>query len=73
MRMSRHRHLLSIVGLLAMTGSLVAGQVTTSKPGASVERHLPGEPTPREWSIDSTTPKDPRTPEDVKRVKVCRV
>jgi flagellar motor protein MotB len=71
--MSKHRHLLSIVGLLAMTGSLVAGQVTTSKPGSSVERHLPGEPTPREWSIDAKKPAAGTTADDVKRVKVCRV
>jgi flagellar motor protein MotB len=85
--MSKHRHLLLIAGLLTMTASLVAGQVTTTRPGAPVERQLPGDQTPKEWSLGSNTPAagaaakptgdvdaaSGRTADEVKRVKVCRV
>src|SRR5262249_62401 len=82
--MSKHYHLphLSLlVGFLMMTVSAGAGQVNTAssqakvpasefktaKPGEPVERHLSADQTFREWSLD------PNVPEDVKRIKVCRV
>ena len=64
--MSKHRHLLLIVGFLMMTASAGVAQVNTAKPGQPVERHLSSDQPPREW------PHEPdRT--DVKRIKVCRV
>src|SRR5262245_13060081 len=65
--MSKHRHLLLIAGFMAMTASVVAGQISTVKPGEPVERHLSGDQTFREW-LQKTEPT-----EDVKRIKVCRV
>ena len=35
-----------------MTASAGAGQVNTAKPGEPVERHLSGDQTFREWSLD---------------------
>src|SRR5262245_61661079 len=74
--MSKHRHLFVILGFLMMAASPVAAQVNTAKPaqinqvkpGEPVERHLSGDQTFREWSLD---PKP--TSDDVKRIKVCRV
>jgi flagellar motor protein MotB len=63
--MSKHRHLLLIVGLLVMTTSASIGQVITSKPGDAAERHLSSDQTFRQWSHDSNP--------GVKVVKVCRV
>src|SRR5262249_44607300 len=68
--MSKHHHLphLSLlVGFCMMTALAAAGQVKTARPGEQVERHLSGDQTFREWTID------PNVPDDVKRIKVCRV
>jgi flagellar motor protein MotB len=64
--MTAQRHLLLIVALLIMRAPVCFGQVSTTKPGESVERHLSSDQTTKEWSLDSK-------PEDIKRVKVCRV
>jgi flagellar motor protein MotB len=63
--MSTHRHLLLVVGLLVMTASAGAGQVTTVRPGAPVERHLPADQTPLEWALAPA--------EDFKRIRICRM
>jgi flagellar motor protein MotB len=68
--MSKKRHLLLILGFLIMTASVAAGQVTTSKPGDTVEHHLSSDQTFRQWSKDSKPADDAN---DVKLVKVCRV
>jgi len=65
--MSKHRHLLLIVGFLMMTTSAGTAQVNTAKPGEPVERHLSGDQTFQEWS------HDPDRTDDIKRIKVCRV
>src|SRR5215470_4031613 len=65
--MNTQRHLLLIVGLLIMAAPVGIGQVNTARPGQPVERHLSGDQTMKEWSLDSN-----RT-DDVKRIKVCRV
>src|SRR5216684_3485167 len=65
--MSKHRHLLLIVGFLMMTAPAGIGQVKTAKPGEPVERHLSSDQTFREWSHDSN-PTD-----ETKLIKVCRV
>src|SRR5215467_3074868 len=65
--MSKHRHLLLIVGLLTMTAPAATAQVNTAKPGQPVERHLSGDQTFREW------PHEPDRTDDTKRIKVCRV
>jgi len=65
--MSKHRHLLLIVGFLVMAGSAGIGQVNTSKPGDAVEHHLSSDQTFRQWSRDS------KPADDAKIVKVCRV
>jgi flagellar motor protein MotB len=62
--MSKHRHLLLIVGFLMMTASAATAQVNMAKP---VERHLSGDQTFQEWS------HDPDRTDDIKRIKVCRV
>jgi flagellar motor protein MotB len=49
--MIKHRHLLLIIGFL-MTVSAVADEVETTEPGESVERHLSGDQTFRQWSQD---------------------
>src|SRR6266704_139026 len=64
--MSKHRHLLLIVGFLMMTAPAGIGQVKTAKPGEPVERHLSSDQTFREWSHDSN-PTD-----ETKLIKVCR-
>jgi flagellar motor protein MotB len=68
--MSKQRHLphlLLFVGFLLLTASAGAGQVGTTRPAQSVERHLPSDQTFREWAhkADQT--------EDTKRIKVCRI
>jgi flagellar motor protein MotB len=65
--MSKQRHLLLLVGLLIMTSPVGIGQVNTAKPGQPVERHLSGDQTMKEWSLDS------KQTDDIKRIKVCRV
>src|SRR5579864_5688829 len=65
--MSKHRHLLLIVGVVVMAASAGIGQVNTSKPGDAVERHLSSDQTFRQWAHDS------KPADDVKIVKVCRV
>ena len=65
--MSKHRYLPLIVGFLMTGAPVVAGQVTTVKPGEPVERHLSVDEKFREWSLAATAT------DDVKRVKVCRV
>ena len=65
--MSMQRHLLLIAGFLTMTAPAGIGQVSTAKPGETVERHLSSGQTPREWAHD-TNPT-----ENIKRIKVCRV
>jgi len=62
--MSKHRHLLLIVGFLMMTASAATAQVNMVEP---VERHLSGDQTFQEWS------HDPDRTDDIKRIKVCRV
>ena len=64
--MTKHRHLLLIVGFMTMTAAAGAGQINTAKPGQPVERHLSGDQTFREAQIPDRT-------EDIKRIKVCRV
>jgi flagellar motor protein MotB len=66
--MSKNRHLPMIVGFLMMAASAAAGQMQTAKPGEQVERHLSTDQTFREWAL-----KPEQTPDDVKRIKVCRV
>src|SRR4029077_9916166 len=65
--MSKKGRLLLILGFPIMTASVAAGQVTTSKPGDTVEHHLSSDQTFRQWSMDS------KAADDVKVVKVCRV
>src|SRR6266704_2561464 len=64
--MSKHRHLLLIVGFLMMTAPAGIGQVKTAKPGEPVERHLSSDQTFREWSHDS------KPTDEAKLIKVCR-
>jgi flagellar motor protein MotB len=47
--------------------NMPASPFKTTKPGESVERHLPDDQKFREWSLD------PKVTEDIKRIKVCRV
>src|SRR5215510_11204632 len=68
--MSKHKHLphlLLLVGGLVMLASAAAGQIKTAKPGEQVERHLSGDQTFKEWSLDANVT------DDIKRIKVCRV
>ena len=65
--MSNKRRLLLILGFPIMTASVAAGQVTTFKPGDTVEHHLSSDQTFRQWS------KDSKAADEVKVVKVCRV
>ena len=65
--MSKHRYLPLIVGFLMTGAPVVAGQVTTVKPGEPVERHLSVDEKFREWSLAANET------DEVKRVKVCRV
>ena len=65
--MSEQRHLLLIVGFLMMTAPVCVGQVNMVKPGDQTERHLPGDQTMKQWSLN------PNQTDDVKRIKVCRV
>src|SRR5262249_8210829 len=44
-----------------------ASQTKTTKPGESVERQLPDDQKLRQWALDANVP------DDVKRLKVCRV
>src|SRR5262245_23255400 len=53
--MSKHRHLALIAGFVMMTACACVGQVTTAKPGESVERHLSSDEKFQQWSQD---PKD---------------
>src|SRR6476660_3994978 len=65
--MSMQRHLLLIVASLIMAVPLGTGQVNMMKPAEPVERHLSSDQTFQEWSHPSNPP------DDVKRIKVCRV
>jgi flagellar motor protein MotB len=66
--MSSHRQRVPLIAAFLMSAAAaVAGQVSTSRPGQPVERHLSGDQTFREWSLEATGAEDP------KRVKVCRV
>src|ERR1051325_8628445 len=65
--MSMRRHLLLIVGLLIAAGPAGIGQVNTAKPAQPVERQLSSDQTMKQWSLGSNQP------DNVKRVKVCRV
>jgi hypothetical protein len=56
---------LSVILLLAMSAN--AGQIRTTRPGAPVERHLPGDQPFHEWLYD------PDPVDEVKRIKICRV
>jgi flagellar motor protein MotB len=65
--MSKLFHLPMTLGILMLVVSASAGQVNTTQPGESAERHLSGEQTFQEWSLPSV-PAD-----DIKRVRICRV
>src|SRR5215831_16269616 len=65
--MSMRRHLLLIIGLLIAATPVGIGQVNTAKPGQPVERHLSSDQTMKQWS------HDPNQPDNIKRIKVCRV
>ena len=71
--MSKHRnlpHFSMLAGFLILTASAIAGQTgqtNIAKPGEQVERHLSGDQTFKEWSLD------PSTNDAIKRIKVCRV
>ena len=65
--MSKQRHLLLVVGFLMMTASVCIGQVNTAKPGEQAERHLSSDQSMKQWSLTSNQP------DDIKRIKVCRV
>jgi flagellar motor protein MotB len=64
--MSSQRHLSLVVGFLMVTAVAVTGQVTTSRPGEPVERHLSPDQTFQESALKPAST-------EVKRVKVCRV
>src|SRR5690349_8584794 len=64
--MSKQRHLLLIAGFLMMTAPVGIGQVNTTKPGETVERHLSSDQTFKEWSHDS------KQSDETKLIKVCR-
>ena len=66
-RMNQQRHLLLVVALLMMTGSVCMGQVNMAKPGEQAERHLSSDQTMKQWSLPSNQT------DEVKRIKVCRV
>jgi len=65
--MSKHHHLLLIVGFLVLTASAGTAQVRTVMPGEPVERHLSPDQKPKEWSLHSDGP------DHTKSIKVCRV
>src|SRR6185312_9386982 len=65
--MNQQRHLLLVVALLMMTGSVCMGQVNMAKPGEQAERHLSSDQTMKQWSLPSNQT------DEVKRIKVCRV
>ena len=65
--MSQPRHLPLIAAILVTTASVGAGQSTTTRPAAPVERHLSPDQPFREWALD------PVPAEEVKRVRICRV
>jgi flagellar motor protein MotB len=65
--MNKRLHLPLIAIFLIMASSAGATQVNRIKPGEQDERHLSGDQTAREWSLN------PNGTGEVKRIKVCRV
>src|SRR5262245_6347167 len=73
-RRSEHGHLsqLSLLdGFLVILASAAAGQIKTVSPVETVERHLCGDQTFREWKLDPNAAD--ALNRDIKRIKVCRV
>jgi flagellar motor protein MotB len=60
-------HLLLIAGFLILTAPAVGGQISTAGPGEASERHMSGDQTFREWSLE------PDQSDNIKRIKICRV
>jgi flagellar motor protein MotB len=60
-------HLPLIVGFLMLTAPAVGGQISTANPGEASERHMSGDQTFREWSLE------PDPSDNIKRVKICRM
>jgi flagellar motor protein MotB len=65
--MRLYRPVVLIAGFLMVAAAARAGQVQTTRPGESNERHLSGDQTFLEWSGDLAATDDSR------RIRVCRV